>query len=271
MSSNTKDSEWDPHHGTKKVSSVNKAQSIVPKKAVVVTPIKPSNPYYDGAMPAAVNVDQNENAPREDVTVTGDSYLHFSHLPELTNREIVLEHYDFVRWAKKIENPQGNLKLFTDWLKSDEATALHLEGQGNEKFTFGQHKGQKFKEVARLDPDYHTRYLRVLRKNHQQPHPTLIHYIDYVKAVEQEKRGSEKFTYGKYSGMKFCEIARIDPGYHERYTRALRDKGEEPDGILARYITYFNDWIRSHDDIESKKRNASIEPQQPLAKKARET
>jgi hypothetical protein len=44
-----------------------------------------------------------------------------------------------------------------------------------------------------------------------------IHYIDYLKAVEQEKRGSEKFTYGRHSGMKFCEIARIDPGYHEQY------------------------------------------------------
>jgi hypothetical protein len=35
--------------------------------------------------------------------------------------------------------------------------------------------------------------------------------------VEQEKRGSEKFTYGRHSGMKFCEIARIDPDYHEQY------------------------------------------------------
>lgn len=239
-------------------------------KAALVTPTKASKPSHGSPKPAAaVHIEQKENAPG--VTVTADSYLHFSRHADLSNREIVLQHYDFVRWAKKQENPQGNLKLFTDWLQSDEATALQLEGQGNEEFTFGQHKGATFKEVARMDPEYHTRYVRVLRKKGKEPFGVLIHYIEYVKALELERRGSERFTYGQHSGKNFCEIARDDPDYHVRYMRALRDKGKEPDGVLARYIAYFNDWKRSKGDIESRKRNASVEPQQPSAKKPRET
>ena len=65
-----------------------------------------------------------------------------------------------------------------------------------------------------MDPEYHTRYVRVLRKKGKEPFGALIHYIEYVKAVELERRGSEKFTYGQHYGMKFCEIARVDPGYH---------------------------------------------------------
>lgn len=231
------------------------------KAAALVTPSKPSKARRDG-----------EGAENREPAITGDSFLHFPRHPELTNREIVINHCDFVNWARKHdENAQGNLKLFLEWLDTDdEAKAVELEGRGNEKFTYGQHKAKKFCEVASDDPEYHERYLRALRDKRKSPDAVLARYIEYFKDWNLAQRGNEEFTYGQHYGKKFCEIAVEDPFYHTRYLRALRSKDEEPDDVLTRYIAYFNDW--KHAQKESKKRTASpSKAQTPDAKKQRKS
>ncbi len=58
------------------------------------------------------------------------------------------------------------------------------------RFTFGQHRGLTFKEVAFRDPGYHVRYMYVLRKEGEYPFALFAAYIIWF-----EKTNSERNTF----------------------------------------------------------------------------
>ena len=134
---------------------------------------------------------QQDNEAHRTTVVTGDTILAFSCFPEITNRDIILNHYSFVRWARTREAQYGKLEAFAKWLKTDEAKSLEAKGQGNEEFTFGQHKGQKFCEIAAADPDYHDRYLQALRSRNKKPNPVLVRYVEWFKKHGFDLKQSE--------------------------------------------------------------------------------
>ena len=109
--------------------------------------------------------------------MTADSVMGFPMLPKATNREIMTQHIDFVNWAKskKEKGPvYGRLKDFLEWVESP-------EGKGFGRFTFGQHKGQSFADVALRDPEYYVRYMHALQKHGESPHGELALYIAWFK------------------------------------------------------------------------------------------
>ena len=182
---------------------------------------------------------------------------------------------------RKHETPNSVLQRYTEWFEkwgpestgcakraksrtNDEAKALEGEGMGNETFTFGQHRGQKFSEVATSDPEYHVRYMNALRRKHETPNSVLQRYTEWfekwgpestgcakraksrtndeAKALEGEGMGNETFTFGQFRGQKFSEVATSDPEYHVRYMNALRCKHETPNPVLQRYKDWFEKW-----------------------------
>ena len=190
----------------------------------------------DGDAPAVV-VDSNK--PPEtaiNVLVTADSVLGFTKHPHATNREIMTQHIDFVNWAKSKKEKgsvYGRLKDFLEWVESP-------EGKGFEKFTFGQHKGQTFADVALHDPEYHVRYIHVLRKKGESPSDELAAYISWFEKTRGTSSAlNRKFTFGQHKGQTFAEVALHDPEYHVRYIHVLGNKGESPSGELAAYISWF--------------------------------
>ena len=61
-----------------------------------------------------------------------------------------------------------------------ERRRLRLEAQGeNSIFNRGQHRGKTFAEVAKLDPDYHVRYMHILDRKGKQPNTILTRYINW--------------------------------------------------------------------------------------------
>ena len=80
----------------------------------------------------------------------------------------------------------------------------------------------------------------------------LLAFVEWVESpegqrLELESEGNIKFGFGKHVGKTFMEVAQTDPGYHERYLNALRRKGEEPNGVLSQYISWFKKggWVSS--------------------------
>jgi hypothetical protein len=205
----------------------------------------------DGDVPAVV---VDSNTPPETATnalVTADSVMGFPKHPHATNREIMTQHIDFVNWAKSKKEQgsvYGRLKDFLEWVESP-------EGKGFEKFTFGQHKGQTFAEVALHDPEYHVRYIHVLRKKGESPSGKLAAYISWFKKTRGTSSalnrtptkisntstsindGNERFTFGLHKGQTFQEVADKDPSYHLRYM--AMNKSLHPE--MARYIGYFDE------------------------------
>jgi hypothetical protein len=124
---------------------------------------------------------------------SGDK-MGFGKHAERTYREVMIDHHDYVHWGRSQESPTDGLARFLEWTNSDEGMALETEGQGNQKFTFGQHKGQKFREIAQEDPTYHERYMWVLMNKNEEPNPILERYIAYLKIVI----GEQVFPSGQY-------------------------------------------------------------------------
>ena len=72
----------------------------------------------------------------------------------------------------------------------------------------------------------------------------LLEFVEWVESpegqqLEPESEGDIKFGFGKHKGKTFMEVAQTDQGYHERYMHMLRRKGEEPNGVLSQYISWF--------------------------------
>lgn len=183
----------------------------------------------------------NENAATE---ITADTVMGFPNYPNATNRELIEKHYGFVEWAKKkYDNDEvyGRLEEFCDWLYSPEGKQIDQE---NERFTYGVHKGQTFKEIAENDPSYHTRCIHMLRK--EEPTGQLARYIEWFEKAKKsgsilgDKRhnvnGSERFTFGMHRGETFRDVAENDPSYHLRFTAV----NNSPNEVMVRYIQYFN-------------------------------
>jgi hypothetical protein len=82
----------------------------------------------------------------------------------------------------------------------------------------------------------------------------------------KSKKRATKFSHLDSKKVKnSATLPENDPGYRERYLVMLKRKGEEPFGMLARYIDYFDRWSRV---VSSKKRSSSAAAQD-LAKRQR--
>jgi ABC-type phosphate transport system substrate-binding protein len=137
----------------------------------------------------------NENAATE---ISAETVMGFPKHPNATNRELITNHYDFVKWAKKKysnDEVYGRLEEFCDWLYSPEGKQIeqeYLSGvagneieQANERFTYGKHEGRTFKEIAENDPSYHTRYIHMLRKKNEEPTGQLARYIEWFNKAKK--------------------------------------------------------------------------------------
>ena len=83
-----------------------------PKPVVTPEKKKPrvddSTKEEDEKQPAAVTSEGGG-----DETVTADTIMGFSRYPNKTNRDIMLDHFDFVRWARKQDNLTGVLNYLS--------------------------------------------------------------------------------------------------------------------------------------------------------------
>ena len=82
------------------------------------------------------------------------------------------------------------------------------------------------------------------KKANGDAHGRLKEFVDWVESpegqtLELESEGNVKFCFGTHKGETFMDVARNDPGYHERYMHALRRKGEEPNSVLSQYMSWF--------------------------------
>jgi len=118
----------------------------------------------------------------------------------------------------------------------------------NDRFSFGQHKGKTFSDIAQEDPKYHVRYMAMMRKKGQKPPRTLLRYIAWKKKSgsggsapsnrtrRRENGGNERFTFGSKRGQTFRQVAKNDPSYHLRCSAT----GYDPDpDQMHRYRVYF--------------------------------
>jgi hypothetical protein len=161
---------------------------------------------------------------------------------------------------KKGGSPSAELAAYISWFEKTRGTRSALkvespEGKGFEKFTFGQHKGQTFAEVALHDPKYHVRYIHVLRKKGESPSAELAAYISWFEKTSGTRSalnrtptrisntstsindGNERFTFGQHKGKTFQEVADKDPSYHLRYMAMNTSLHPE----IARYNGYFDE------------------------------
>jgi hypothetical protein len=104
----------------------------------------------------------------------GETVFEFGKYIHKTFRHVIETDVSYVNWARRVENPSSQLRLFIDWTNSSEAQELFRKASGNERFTFGQHAGMTFHEIARTDPTYHVRY-----KAMQRGPPVLDRYIEW--------------------------------------------------------------------------------------------
>lgn len=192
----------------------------------------------------------SENKPQGD-PVTADTVMGFPRYPDRTNRYIVTQHPDFVLWARrKHESGEafGNLRLFVEWLDTPEGQELDFEGQGNQKLGFGKYGDITFKQLAKTDPDYHVRFMSALKRKGEEPDPMLALYASFYERYQDKLKPNDSnnshdnqiFTFGKYNGKSFREVAKSDPGYHVRYRRALEERGENLSPQLLEYIKWYN-------------------------------
>ena len=199
-----------------------------------------------------------EAAPKQAEVVTADSVMGLSQYPFKTNREIMLNHYNFVRHARYNRyRATSKLRSFLEWAATEEGKQLSRLGfQATEKFHFGQHRDMTFHHIARVDPTYHIRYQEKLNQDGKAlMDGTLADYIKWFQATQKyrkretqndtrrsesssltDRRGIERFGFGQHRGKSFREIADEDPSYHLRY-KAMDDS---PNPVLDRYIQWFN-------------------------------
>ena len=210
-------------------------EDAVVDSAAVVTPQKSSTKKQ--RLEEAVKETEDETKEQESENViTAESIMGFPKYPNVTNRDIMINHYGFVSWVKKKKAEEGKLTgglaAFLDWVDSDEGQRLEIEGQGQERFNFGQHRGETFADIAQADPGYHGRYVHMLNKNGESPNPVLSRYIAWFEKAGHG--GNEKFTEGRHRGQTFRQVAREDPSYHLR----CEAKGYNPGGMQS-YKRYF--------------------------------
>ena len=251
-------------------SPEHKRSSSEDAAAVAVTPEKPIKKKQRRTEENESSSPNNNETGQDDDALTAESIMGFPRYPNATNGEIMKHHYDFVIWAKKKkanDEASGGLLAFVEWVESPEGQRLELESEGNIKFSFGQHNGETFVEVAQTDPGYHERYLNALRRKGEEPNSVLSQYISWFKkggwvsSLSADRRpavgspaaggggppaaprssrvgpdinGSEKFSSGRHIGKTFRDVATEDPSYHLR----CEATGYSPGGI-ERYRQYF--------------------------------
>jgi hypothetical protein len=210
--------------------------------------------------------DEGEEEEEEDA-VTAETKMGFHCCPDLTNREIMLQRDGFVNWARRQENRTDKLEAFVEWADSEEGKKLELESLDDEVFSYGKHKGKKFSEIYESDPDYHKRFLYVLKKKGEEPSGDLERYIHWINLGKKkhagrgaarslkfhsssssmkERTGNHRFNFGQYKGLTFTEVAKRDPSYHLR----LKFKNDSPNSVLDRYISCSPTRFDAQRDLE---------------------
>jgi len=204
-----------------------------------------------------------EEEDEDDNRITAESIMGFPKYPNLTNREIGINHHDFVDWAKRKKKEGtafGRLLDFVNWVEESEEEVSKLEEEreliqeGQEIFNFGRHKGKTFQQIAQDEPNYHEKYMYMLAKNREEPNPVLSRYIAWfekknrhasatvqcsseTRIISQaDDSGEDIFTFGKHKGQSFSWVASNDPSYHLR----CKAKGYCPDkDCMNNYEEYF--------------------------------
>jgi hypothetical protein len=118
-------------------------------------------------------VEEEEDEER-DATVNGETVFNFGKHTSETFRHVLETDVSYANWARHVEDPGYQLRSFVDWTHSSEAKELFGKAIGSERFTFGQHAGMTFREIARTDPTYHVRYKAI-----QSGPPVLDRYIEW--------------------------------------------------------------------------------------------
>lgn len=213
------------------------------KRAAVVTPEKATK------QPKIEEHDDDEG-------VTAATVMGFPKYPDVTNGDIMTNHYDFVVWAKKKkEEASGNLADFFEWVESPEGKRQEIEAEGREKFGFGKHNGKTFIEISEEDPGYHGRYMTMLRKRGEEPNPILSRYIDWFKRAGKRAAptgrqarsrrvninsswhdDNQRFNCGMHSGQTFRQVAIEDPSCH----LSCRATGFGQNEAMGRYVENFD-------------------------------
>ena len=146
--------------------------------------------------------DTRKEQDDEEVFVNGDTVMGFRKHPNRSNKDIMMHDFGFAIWARGVKDPTDNLAAFAEWTYSDEAKGMEFEARENGTFSFGQHAGNSFAQVAASDPKYHTRYMHMMKMKGQKPPSVLSRYMDYLKL-----RKSSKST-----GIKMFQAACREPG-----------------------------------------------------------
>jgi hypothetical protein len=109
----------------------------VPATAQIVSPEKPQKRQKldDG---------EEEQAEEHKGEITGNTTMGFPKYPDTCNRDIVLHHFDYVKWARGRTEMYGRLEGFVNWTNSEEGKSLEMQGRGNETFNFGQKRERRF-------------------------------------------------------------------------------------------------------------------------------
>lgn len=197
--------------------------------------------------PAPIIAEEEEATAGE--VISGASVMGFPSHPRTTNRDLVLYHRGFVEWARSQSNPRDRLIPFVHWLDSEEARTLEQESQenqeiiahhlGHEVFTFGQHIGESFYQVAWKDPRYHERFRSYLESQGGQPlGGTILRYENWYDGYAMTTPSlrdsfTEVFPAGEHEGKTFSQVSTQDPAYHLRHRRQLWNI------IFRRYLEWF--------------------------------
>jgi hypothetical protein len=100
----------------------------------------------------------SDNYQLEAVVDDGNTVITFGMHSGQSYRDILITAPQYVDWARKVKDPSGDLLRFVEWTRTEGARAIQCELGGKEEFGFGQHVGQTFETVARVDPGYDLRY-----------------------------------------------------------------------------------------------------------------
>lgn len=192
--------------------------------------------------------DDSSATKEESSLMMGDTLMGFGKHRDETFRFVLLNEPGYVRWAQRQKDPSEMLAAFCEWTLTEEAQSLLVLEQGKSLvFTFGQHRGETFEEIAHKDPEYHLRYK--IMKQDKCP-PLLERYIqwfnewskspsrntDTTAAARHEPEEHEVFGFGQHQGKTFRQVSKDDPTYHLRYKSVCPG----PNLLLDRYIAWFN-------------------------------
>mmetsp|Transcript_19101 Transcript_19101/g.47213 ORF Transcript_19101/g.47213 Transcript_19101/m.47213 type:complete len:274 (+) Transcript_19101:147-968(+) len=148
-------------------------------------------------------------------TSAADTLMGFGKYRNKTYREVATSQQGYVDWARtKQTSPKGvsgPLSDFLDWLDTPEGQKLdsatpegnreytggrrYDDGSGQQRFTYGQHKGDPFWFVAKYDPSYHLRWLE-MNPDACFQHSELDDYVEYFERCGDDFEAHQQLRSG---------------------------------------------------------------------------